>query len=154
MKKSGKKIDVEKIDLERMEEFTTENPGIIPFPHTVGSAMVKPEDKGKIKGRSLSAMYEQTDMDMKQIYEQMQLLAKQAETIKTRVEVSERIYQAKLTFEPLIGRTYHLYTNRKGEDILSLVSPKEWGKIPFQAFICSAKLLADHTWEVIERGDE
>ena len=154
MKKSGKKINVEKIDLERMEEFTTENPGIISYAHNVGSAMVKPEDKGKIKGRSLSAMYEQTDMDMKQIYEQMQLLAKQAETIKTRVEVSERIYQAKLTFEPLIGRTYHLYTNRKGEDILSLVSPQEWGKIPFQSFICSAKLLADHTWEIIEKGEE
>ena len=73
-----------------MEEFTTENPGIISYAHNVGSAMVKPEDKGKIKGRSLSAMYEQTDMDMKQIYEQMQLLAKQAETIKTRVEVSRK----------------------------------------------------------------
>ena len=153
MKKSGKKIDVDKIDLEKMEEMTTENPGIIPFPHSVGSAMIKPEDKGKIKGRSLSAMYEQTDMDMKQIYEQMQLLAKQAETIQNRISVSERIYQAKLTFEPLIGRIYHLYTNKKGEDILSLVSPQEWGKIPFQSFICSAKLLADHTWEIIEEGD-
>lgn len=153
MKKAGKKIDINQIDLERMEEFTTENPGIIPYAHNVGSALVKPEDKGKIKGRSLSAMYEQTDMDMQQIFEQMQLLAKQAETIKNRVEVSERIYQAKLTFEPLIGRTYHLYTNKKGEDILSLVSPEEWGKIPFKAFICSAKLLADHTWDIVEKGE-
>lgn len=153
-KEAGKKIDLDQIDLERMSEMTTENPGIIPFPHTVGAAMIKPEDKGKIKGRSLSAMYEQTELDMKQIYEQMQLLAKQAETIQTRVEVSERIYQAKMTFQPLIGKTYHLYTNKKGEDVLSMVSPAEWGKsMPFQVFICTAKLLSDHTWEVSEKGE-
>lgn len=149
-KKPGKKIDLDQIDLERMEEMTTENPGIIPFPHTVGAAMIKPEDKGKIKGRSLSAMYEQTELDMKQIYEQMQLLAKQAEKIQNRVQVSERIYQAKMTFEPLIGKVYHLYTNRKNEDVLSMVSPEEWGEIPFKSFICSAKLLSDHTWELLE----
>jgi len=140
--------------MERMEDMTTENPGIIAFPHTVGSAMIKPEDKGKIKGRSLSAMYEQTELDMKQIYEQMQLLAKQAEKIQTRVEVSERIYQSKMTFQPLVGKTYHLYTNKKGEDVLSMVAPSEWGNsMPFQAFICTAKLLSDHTWDVLERGD-
>lgn len=153
-KRAGKKIDVDQIDMERMEEMTTENPGIIPFPHTVGGAMIKPEDKGKIKGRSLSAMYEQTDLDMKQIYEQMQLLAKQAETIQTRVEVSERIYQAKMTFQPLIGKIYHLYTNKKGGDVLSMVAPAEWGvNMPFQAFICTAKLLSDHTWEILEKGE-
>lgn len=155
MADSGKKIDVDKIDLEKMAEMTTENPGVIPFPHTVGSAMIKPEDKGKIKGRSLSAMYEQTELDMKQIYEQMQLLAKQAKVIQDRMEFSERMYQAKMTFEPLIGKVYHLYTNKKGEDVLSLVSPKEWGKsTPFKSFICTAKLLSDHTWEVLERGEQ
>jgi hypothetical protein len=149
-KKAGKKVDIEQIDLDRMGEMTTENPGIIPFPHTVGSAMIKPEDKGKIKGRSLSAMYEQTELDMKQIYEQMQLLAKQAEVIQKRVEASERIYRSKMTFEPLIGKVYHLYINKKGEDVLSMVSPAEWGKIPFESFVCTVKLLSDHTWEILQ----
>lgn len=155
MGKSGKKVDVDKIDLERMEEMTTPNPGLIEFPHTVGAAMVKPEDKGKIKGRSLSAMYEQTDMDMQQIYDQMQLLAKQAKTIQNRVEISERIYQASMSFEPLIGKVYHLYVRKDNTDILSLVGPKEWGRSkPFEKFIATVKLLADHTWDILEKGEE
>lgn len=151
--KAGKKIDVDQIDLERMGEMTTQNPGTIAFPHTVGGAMIKPEDKGKIKGRALSAMYDQTEMDMKQIYEQMQFLAEQAKTIQGRVSVSERIYQAKMSFEPIISRIYHLYQRNDGTDTLSLVSPKEWGKSCPYTFIATVKLLADHTWEVIDKGD-
>lgn len=152
-KELGKKIDVDKIDLERMGEMTTENPGIIPFPHTVGAAMIKPEDKGKIKGRAISAMYDQTEMDMKQIYEQMQLLAEQAKTIQSRVSVSERIYQAKMSFDPIISRIYHLYQKKDGTDTLSLVSPEEWGKNCPYDFIATVKLLADHTWDVIKEGE-
>lgn len=152
-KESGKKIDVDKIDLEKMGEMTTPNPGIIPFPHTVGAAMIKPEDKGKIKGRSLSAMYDQTEMDMHQIYEQMQLLAEQAKTIQNRVTVSERIYQAKMSFDPIIGRIYHLYQKKDGTDTLSLVAPEEWGRSCPYDFIATIKLLADHTWDVIKEGE-
>lgn len=155
MSKPGKKIDVDQVDMDKMAEMTTPNPGTIDFPHTVGAAMIKPEDKGKIKGRSLSAMYEQTDMDMKQIYDQMQLLAQQAKTIKDRVDVSERIYQAQMAFQPLIGKVYHLYMKKDQTDTLSLIGPKEWGRSkPFKKYIATVKLLADHTWDVLERGEE
>lgn len=150
MTKTGKKIDLDQIDLEKMSEMTTENPGLISFPHTVGGAMIKPEDKGRIKGRAVAAMHEQTEMQVKQIYKQMQLLAEQAKAIQERVEVSERIYMAKMSFEPLIGKTYHLYEREDGTDLLSLIGPKEWGRSkPFKQFISSVKLLADHTWEVL-----
>jgi len=153
-KQSGKKIDVDKIDMDRMEDMTTENPGTIAFPHTVGGAMIKPEDKGRIKGRALSAMYEQTDMDMKQIYDQMQLLAQQAKTIQNRVSVSERIYKATIGFEPLIGKVYHLYIKKDGTDVLTLVGPEEWGRsMPYESYIATVKLLADHTWDIIKKGE-
>lgn len=155
MSKSGKKIDVDQIDMEKMAEMTTPNPGTIAFPHSVGGAMIKPEDKGKIKGRSLSAMYEQTDMNMKQIYDQMQLLAEQAKTLKDRVDVSERIYGAQIAFQPLIGKVYHLYLKKDQTDTISLIGPKEWGRSkPFEKYIATVKLLADHTWDILERGEE
>ncbi len=155
VKKAGSKIDIERIDLERMEEMTTENPGLISFPHTVGGALIKPEDEGKNKGRAVAAMHEQTEMQVQQIYEQMRLLADQANAIKKRVEVSERIYQAKMSFEPLIGKTYHLYEREDGTDLLSLIAPNEWGRSkPFSHFIATVKLLADHTWEVLEKGGD
>ena len=147
----GKKIDVNNIDLDELKEKTTENPGLTSIPHSVGSALVKPVDKGKIKGRAMAAMKEQTEHQLHQLYEQMQTLVNQASAIKDRVEVSNRIYLAQMNFDPIIGKTYYLYQNKNDQDLLSMVSPEEWGKkLPFKLYIASVKLLSDHTWDVID----
>lgn len=149
----GKKIEVEKLDLERMKDKTTENPGILPYAHHAGSALIKPEDKGKITGRAVAAMHSQTDMQMSQIYQQMQLLADQAKKIQARVEVSERIYQASIAFEPLINHRYFLYQKSDGTDFLSMIAPEEWGrKKDSAAFVAEIKLLADHTWDILREN--
>jgi hypothetical protein len=151
------KINVDQIDLEKEKDKMAENPGLLPYAHTSGSALIKPEDKGKIKGRAMSAMYEQTNVQLKQLYEQMETLAKQANNLKDRVEVSERIYQAKMSFEPLIGKVYYLYENKRGEDVLSLISPEEFRRgMPFSRFLAEVKMLSDHTWDVLrmEREEE
>ncbi|PSL07416.1 DUF2452 domain-containing protein [Cecembia rubra] len=145
-----RKIDVNLIDLERMKEKTTDIPGLLPYSHQTGSAIIKPEDKGKITGRAVAAMHSQTDMQMAQIYQQMQLLADQAKAIQKRVEVSERIYQASISFEPLINHHYFLYEKEDGNDFMSMVAPEEWGrKKRYSKFIAEIKLLADHTWEIV-----
>jgi hypothetical protein len=98
-------------------------------------------------------MHSQTDMQMSQIYQQMQLLADQAKKIKTRVEVSERIYGASIAFEPLINHTYYLYQKEEGIDFLSMIGPEEWGrKKKWSEFIAEIKLLADHTWDIIREN--
>lgn len=130
-------------------EKIAQNPGLLEFAHTVGGAVIRPEDMGKVKSRSLLAMRQQTDIQLAQLYKQMQLLADQARLIAKRVEVSERIYAARMNFEPLIGNTYYLYEQKDGQDALSIIAPHEWGRSqPFRAFVASAFLLADHTWEV------
>ena len=73
----------------------------------------------------------------------------QAKEVKNRVEVSERIYDAVMGFEPIIGHIYYLYEKKDGSDILSMVGPSEWGrKFPFNQFLAKVFLLADHTWKV------
>ncbi|MCS7004567.1 MAG: DUF2452 domain-containing protein [Cytophagales bacterium] len=147
----GKEIDVEKIDLEKLAEKTTDTPGILPYAHQVGSAVVKPEDLGKIKGKAVSAMHEQTKIQMQQLMEQMQLLKQQADTIKHRVSISEKIYRAHIPFEPLINHVYYLYQKEDGTEVLSMIAPNEWGRSKgFPVFIAKVKLLADHTWEILE----
>ena len=149
MKDQKKKINLDHLDLEKEKEKTTENPGTLAFPHTVGGAIIRPEDKGKIKGKAVSAMRQQTDRQMKQLYDQMETLVKQANHLKDRVEVSERIYTSQMNFDPVIGETYYLYERSNGEDVLSMVSPDEWGRtMPFQKVVGEATLLSDHTWEV------
>lgn len=150
----GKKIDIDKIDLEELKKSTTENPGTLPYAHHSGSAIIKPEDKGKSTGRAVAAMQSQTDMQMSQIYEQMKLLADQAKMIQARVEYSERIYEANISFEPLINHHYFLYQKNDGSDFLSMIAPEEWGrKKDFAHFLAEVKLLADHTWEVIREKE-
>ena len=130
-------------------EKIAQNPGLLEFSHTVGGAVIRPEDMGKVKSRSLLAMRQQTDIQLAQLYKQMQLLADQARLISKRVEVSERIYAARMNFEPLVGNTYYLYQQQDGQDALSIIAPNEWGRTqPFSAFVASVYLLADHTWEV------
>jgi hypothetical protein len=92
-------------------------------------------------------MEDQTNMQLDQIRQQIELLAKQAQEISKRKELSLMIYEAKLGFKPQIGHTYHLYEKKDGSHMLSMVAPQEWGKSgPFKQFLSSVKLLADHTW--------
>lgn len=132
------------------KDKVAENPSILPYAHHVGSAIIKPIDKGKTKGLALSAMYDQTDMQLDQIREQVELLIQQANHIHKRVDISEKIYQANMSFKPIIGNTYHLYERKNGEYTLSLIAPNEWGRSKPMTFLASVKLLPDHTWEILE----
>jgi hypothetical protein len=128
----------------------TENPHNLPYAHTLGSPVIKPVDEGKVKGKAMAAMYEQTQNQMDQLREQMQLIADQAQKLHDRVKISEKIYEAKMGFDPLVGHVYFLYVRKNDEYLLSMVSPDEWGKsLPFKSFEGRVKLLADHTWELL-----
>jgi hypothetical protein len=148
-------------DQEKNEEFVNpidpdkvaENPGLLPYAHTVGGVTIKPIDKGRIKGLAVSAMYEQTDMQIDQIRKQIELLAEQAKQIYQRVHISEIIYEASVSINPLIGHTYHLYRKSDDSYVLSLVAPEEWGKSSPYSFVATVKLLADHTWEILNQAE-
>lgn len=153
MESSEKPVDINSIYIDK--DKMAENPGLLPFAHTVGSAVIKPEDTGKIKGRAVTAMRQQTELQLAQIYQQMQLLAEQANRIKQRVDISERIYTAVVGFEPLIGQTYYLYQRKDNTDVMSLVGPTEWGRSkPFQKYVARVTMLADHTWDVEYNPEE
>ncbi|MES2374331.1 MAG: DUF2452 domain-containing protein [Bacteroidota bacterium] len=120
---------------------------VLPYASSVGSVAIRPTKEGVIKHKALSAMEEQTNMQLDQIKQQIELLAKQAQEIRKRKELSLMIYEASLRFKPQIGHIYHLYEKKDGTHMLSLVGPNEWGSAgPFKQFISSVRLLADHTW--------
>ena len=120
---------------------------VLPYASSIGGVAIRPTKEGVIRHQALQAMEEQTNMQLDQIREQIELLARQAQEIVKRKEMSMMIYDAKLNFRPVIGHIYHLYKKQDDTYILSMVSPQEWGENgPFKEFIASAKLLADHTW--------
>jgi len=121
---------------------------VLPYSASVSGAVIKATEEGVIKHKALTAMEEQTNMQLDQIRKQIELLALQAHEIQKRKELSMLIYQAKLSFKPNIGQTYYLYEKNDESFMLSLVSPKEWGVAgPFKKFVSAVQLLADHTWK-------
>lgn len=120
---------------------------VLPYSAAVSGAVIKPNEEGIIKHKALTAMEEQTNMQLEQIRKQIELLALQAHEIQKRKELSLMIYNARMSFKPNIGQTYYLYEKQDNSHLLSLVSPKEWGPSgPFKRFIAAVRLLADHTW--------
>jgi Protein of unknown function (DUF2452) len=135
------------------KDKVAEHPGLLPYAHSVGGPPIRPEDKGKIKTRALTAMREQTEKQMLQIQKQVELMMSQANEIRRRVTISEEIYMAEMGFEPLVSHVYHLYKRREdNKNVMMIIGPDEWGKnkrldLEFSA---SVKLMADHTWEILE----
>ena len=78
------------------------SPGLLPYAHHAGSLPIQPVDEGKTKSKPLRAMEFQTEAQLHQIYEQIQLLAEQAKRIEERKKISLLIYQCNIKFEPLI----------------------------------------------------
>lgn len=133
-------------------QFYHKQLSVLPYASSVSGAVIKPTEEGMIKHKALTAMEEQTNMQLDQIRRQIELLAEQAHAIQKRKELSLMIYEATLKFKPNIGQVYHLYEKHDGNYMLSLVSPSDWGggAGPFKEFISSVKLLADHTWVEIK----
>lgn len=121
---------------------------VLPYSSSVSGVVIRPTEEGVIKNKALMAMEEQTNMQLNQIRQQIELLAMQANEIQKRKELSMKIYEAKISFKPNIGQVYYLYEKKDGSFTLSMVSPKEWSNGgPFKSFVSGVQLLADHTWK-------
>ena len=135
------------------KDKVAETPGLLPYAHTTGGAIIRPEDKGRIRGNAMTAMYDQTDRQMEQLRQQMETLMNQAKSLNVRMEVSEVIYQADIPFQPVIHHVYHLYQRKSdGKHLLSMIAPNEWGRKNPYDHLASVRLLGDHTWEVMAGG--
>ncbi len=141
---------INKIDPDKVAE----NPGLLPYAHHVGSAIIAPIDQGRARGLAMSAMYEQTGTQLTQIREQVELLIAQAQKVHDRIAVSESIYTAEAGFKPIISQVCYLYQRDNGVRVLSLVGPSEWRKGAPYEYIATVKKLADHTWDVLELKGE
>ncbi len=132
-------------------EFFHKQMSVLPYSASVSGAVIKPTQEGMIRHKVLTAMEEQTNMQLDQIRKQVELLALQAQEIQSRKELSMIVYSAKLNFQPVIGQVYHLYENNDGSYMISMVSPNEWGRgsKSFKQHTAKVQLLADHTWKEI-----
>ena len=83
------------------------------------------------------------------IMELVEVLQKQAEQIKHRLDLTDMVHAAKYDFQLSNGNVYWLlFDTRKQFTRLSINGPNDWsaGKPIDYEYICKVKWLGDHTW--------
>lgn len=107
-----------------------------PYSTTVGAPVIQPIDTIAWKNRSIANVNHK-------IHTRYQEIKAAYERMLAEFENNNLIYNAKFSFEPIIGEVYHLYSKKDGTNFLSLIAPEHCN---FQ-FLGSFNLNADLIWE-------
>jgi len=127
------------MDTKKPDNFA-ENKALLPYGDNVGAPIIKLENVSTWKEANLKKVNHQL---------QAKYLELQQESNKLLLDYmwNEFIYNAKFAYEPIIGQTYHLYSNELGEGFLSIIAPNEWD----QLYIGSFKLDSNSKWSEIKQ---
>jgi len=96
-------------------------------------------------------MFAQQEYD--RIVELVNVLEKQAQAIKRRLEITDAVHAAVYQFQPVMGNVYWLVWDKRKEHILlTQTGPKDWSSsapddYEYQAQV---KYMGDHTWMEID----
>lgn len=110
----------------------------LPYPVSTLSPRIVPTDLSSFKARGIS----QVERDLQQ------KLVELRETYLAAIDHfnwNKLVYESEISFEPVVGETYHLYESR-GRRVLSMIAPHEW-PLPHLA---SVRLNVDRQWQVVE----
>ncbi len=109
-----------------------------PYATSVGAPVISASDTTAWKNRSINKVNQKIQtkyLELKAEYEKMIV----------EFEYNNLIFNAKFSFEPIVGEMYHLYKRENGECFLSLIAPHQCN---FNA-VGSFYLNADQIWEKV-----
>lgn len=108
------------------------------YPTNLSSPQIKPTDLTFFKNEGVGKANDFFDS-------RYQDIIKQAEELKEQIDLNERVYSCRYSFEPQVGKTYHLYLDKNGKEFLSLIHPNEWKT----EYVMSVRLNSDYVWKKI-----
>jgi len=109
-----------------------------PYATSVGAPVITTPDTITWKNRSINKINHKVAakyLELKREYDKMM----------QEFEYNKLIFNAKFTFEPIIGEVYHLYKREDGQSFLSIIAPEQCNFNPLGSFY----LNADQIWEKI-----
>lgn len=115
-----------------------ENKALLPYGDNISAPAIKLEDNSSWKLANSSKVNHQLETKFLELKEEYKKLVEE-------YKWNELVYNAKFAYEPVIGKTYHLYYDKQGEVFLSMIGPTEWDK----PFICSFTLDSNNKWNKI-----
>lgn len=120
------------------EEEEKYNAGLLPYATNASAPKITSNDLTGWKNTNIHKANNQ----IKTEYEK---LKSAYEKLMQQYEYNSLIYSAEFSFEPIVGRVYHLYLKKNGQTFLSIISPNECS---FK-YKGSFKLNDDKIWEKV-----
>ena len=109
-----------------------------PYATNVGAPVITITDTVAWKNRSINKLNHKVQTRYQEIKAQYDQLMQE-------FEYNNLIYNAKFSFEPVIGDSYHLYMHANNETFLSLIAPEQCNLKSLGSF----RLNSDQIWEKI-----
>jgi len=103
------------------------------YPTTIGSQKFEPIVVDKSESLKADKYFNSKLNELKREYD----------SLVNDYQNTKLIYESEYNFQPIVGETYHLYENKKGQLFLSIIKPNEWK----QKCLGSYLLLNNGVWE-------
>lgn len=124
----------------RDSESPEKNPNALAYGISPSApSSIHPVDIGKWKGKIAPTFRSYFQERYDDLVRQFQALAEE-------FNINQLVYESSISFEPVIGKVYHLYQKQDGTRFLSLVDPNEtfWG-----GYIGTFRMTAQYTWKKV-----
>ena len=133
------------------------NKNVTPYPTEVGGPKFDliPVEKQKDIMVNVSRMF--AKQEYSRIMELVEVLQKQANEVRKRLDITDLVHAAKYEFQIYHGQKYWLVKDhRKGGTRLTHTGPNDWstGGPNEYEYICRVKWLGDYTWIEVTEDEE
>jgi flavin reductase (DIM6/NTAB) family NADH-FMN oxidoreductase RutF len=119
------------------EETQSYNANLLPYGTNIGAPSIEASGVSTWVNTSVNSFNHTFKNKIDLIKEDYQALINE-------YEINDLLYKASMSFEPIIGKEYHLYfSQKKGQNFLSLIPPTSWKMEHIGSFI----LNNDKTWK-------
>ncbi len=130
------------------------NKNVSEYPTEAGGVKFElvPVTKQKDLMMNHARIYAQQEYD--RIVELVNVLEKQAQAIKRRLEITDAVHSAVYQFQPVMGNVYWLvWDQRKQHTLLTQHGPNDWSSSAPEDYEYQArvKYMGDHTWMEIDQ---
>jgi UDP-N-acetylglucosamine 2-epimerase len=119
------------------------NAKLLPYATTVGAPIIKLDDVVTWKAQGIHRVN-------KEFQNKFDELKNEYNRLIEEYQWNDMIYNAKFTFEPVVGEIYYMYLDKYGKEFLSLISPTEWK----QEFIGTFKLNSERKWILLDKNEQ
>ncbi|WP_298150499.1 DUF2452 domain-containing protein [Flavobacterium sp.] len=116
------------------------NANILPYATNIGAPVIRVDDVVAWKSRGIHNVN-------KEFANKFDELKAEYQKLMEEYKWNELVYNARFSFEPVIGEIYHMYAGNDGNAFLSLISPEEWNK----EYIATVKLNSDKKWILLDK---